>query len=464
MYDGLREVAPELLLPGLQNVEADSVALLETSPRVIEAYMVGLNHEMNRELLWREFPADLAGTPFRQFWDVRGQRGAPETLRDIPPISTWGATGLGTHVRGSNAGGQLVLLVRGELLRRYPTTTIYAVRANADGTLAASTRLAPMFRGFVAPDVVFAGFALTEEAALGTDPAGPGWYFAFEEHPGEPRFGFDEQAETDTPQSPNDLAWPHVPLSSSGHVDVLASAGRCRSRICRRAGDAIRQGWPRSRCSSRSGSRSTRPGCFEWSRRDDRSQRNRGGARGGAGGRGRSAGAGRSTGRSESRSPAAPPRSRAAAGEAGGTPADARSRAGAPDRRAARRTTRPQAAWRMRRRKPRPPKARHRRLDDQLTSTQELLAELMSEGGPGGRPPAAQLAQLRAAIARLRTQQQQARSARDRCGASGRLRRRAGANRGRRAHRGAERGVGSHREHRRGAGRARRSEPATRSG
>jgi len=221
MYDGLREVAPELLLPGLQNVEADSVALLETSPRVIEAYMVGLNHEMNRELLWREFPADLAGTPFRQFWDVRGQRGAPETLRDIPPISTWGATGLGTHVRGSNAGGQLVLLVRGELLRRYPTTTIYAVRANADRRLAASTRLAPMFRGFVAPDVVFAGFALTEEAALGSDPAGPGWYFAFEEHPGEPRFGFDEQAETDTPQSPNDLAWPHVPLSSSGHADVL---------------------------------------------------------------------------------------------------------------------------------------------------------------------------------------------------------------------------------------------------
>lgn len=221
MYDGLREVAPELLLPGLQNVEADSVALLETSPRVIEAYMVGLNHEMSREMLWREFPADLAGTPFRQFWDVRGQRGAPETLRDIPPIATWGATGLGTHVRGSTAGGQLVLLVRGELLRRYPTTTIYAVRANADGTLAAATRIPPMFRGFVAPDVVFAGFALTEEAALGTDPAGPGWYFAFEEHPGEPRFGFDEQAETDTPQSPNDLAWPHVPLSSSGHVDVL---------------------------------------------------------------------------------------------------------------------------------------------------------------------------------------------------------------------------------------------------
>jgi hypothetical protein len=121
-----------------------------------------------------------------------------------------------------------VLLVRGELLRRYPATTIYAVRANADGTLAASTRLAPMFRGFVAPDVVFIGFALTEEAALGSDPVGPGWYFAFEEHPGEPRFGFDEEAETSTPVSRDDLAWPHIPLTASGHVDLsrsLAAAG-----------------------------------------------------------------------------------------------------------------------------------------------------------------------------------------------------------------------------------------------
>ena len=220
MYDGLRDVAPTLLAPGLDNVAPDSVALLETSPRVIEAYMVGLNHEMSRELLWREFPADLRGTPFRQFWDVRGQTGDPEALKDIPPLSAWGATALGTHLRGSGVGGQLVLLVRGELLRRYPTTTVYAARANADGTLDAASRLAPMFRGFVAPDVVFVGFALTEEAALGRDPAGPGWYFAFEENPGEPRFGFDEEAPPAPPATPDDLAWPHVPLTPSGHVDV----------------------------------------------------------------------------------------------------------------------------------------------------------------------------------------------------------------------------------------------------
>ena len=32
--------------------------------------MVGLNHEMARELLWREYPTDQRGSYFRQFWDA----------------------------------------------------------------------------------------------------------------------------------------------------------------------------------------------------------------------------------------------------------------------------------------------------------------------------------------------------------------------------------------------------------
>jgi hypothetical protein len=218
MYDGLQQVAPALFLPGVEHVETDGVALLETTPRLIEAYMAGLNHELSRELLWREFPASLAGTAFRQFWDVSGQPGDPDALADIPPISDWGTASLGAHLRGG--AGQLVLLVRGELLRRYPTTTIYAARATATGALDATTRLAPMFRGALAPDIVFVGFALSEENALGIDPAGPGWYFVFEEYPGEPRFGFDEVAAPGVPKTADALAWAHVPVTASGHADV----------------------------------------------------------------------------------------------------------------------------------------------------------------------------------------------------------------------------------------------------
>ena len=81
-----------------------------------------------------------------------------------------------------------------------------------------------MFRGSLDPDVTFLGFALSEEAALGIDPAGPGWFFVFEQHPGEPRFGLDEEADVGTPATPDDLAWPHVPLTASGHIDVEQAA------------------------------------------------------------------------------------------------------------------------------------------------------------------------------------------------------------------------------------------------
>ena len=58
--------------------QAPAPALLETNQQFIEAYMVGLNHEMSRELLWRGYPTSRTGTYFRQFWDVRG-RVAPST-------------------------------------------------------------------------------------------------------------------------------------------------------------------------------------------------------------------------------------------------------------------------------------------------------------------------------------------------------------------------------------------------
>jgi len=214
MYDGLQRLAPWLFLPGVEQVALDGVALLETTPRVIEAYLAGLNHELSRELLCREFPASLAGTAFRQFWDVSGQVGDPEEFADIPPLSEWDGLPLGSHLRGG--AGQLVLLVRGELLRRYPTTTIYAARATATGALDPATRLAPMFRGALGPDIVFVGFALSEDAALDA----PGWYFVFEEYPGEPRFGFDEVALPGGARTADQLAWEHVQLTPSGHADV----------------------------------------------------------------------------------------------------------------------------------------------------------------------------------------------------------------------------------------------------
>ena len=58
MYEPLRDYFQGMLLPGLDQVPPNSIALLETNQKFIEAYMVGLNHEMSRELLWRGYPTD----------------------------------------------------------------------------------------------------------------------------------------------------------------------------------------------------------------------------------------------------------------------------------------------------------------------------------------------------------------------------------------------------------------------
>ena len=82
MYRPLADLSSELFVPNVNLIEQNSVTLLETNQRFIEGYMVGLNHEMARELLWREFPTDQRGTPFRQFWDVTAYLGPADEGQD----------------------------------------------------------------------------------------------------------------------------------------------------------------------------------------------------------------------------------------------------------------------------------------------------------------------------------------------------------------------------------------------
>jgi hypothetical protein len=103
MGEPLRNYFAEMLLPGLGQVPPNTVALLESNPAFIEAYLVGLNHEMGREFLWREFPANPRGTYFQNFWS-RGRTvissSEPPPLPDLPPIAEWAPDShLGDHLR-----------------------------------------------------------------------------------------------------------------------------------------------------------------------------------------------------------------------------------------------------------------------------------------------------------------------------------------------------------------------------
>ena len=250
MYEPLKDMSSELFLPNLQLIENNSITLLETNQKFIESYMVGLNHEFARELLWREYPTDQRGSYFRQFWDVRGflpKAGTDltalrERLFDIPELHTWRTdTGLGDHDHREAQGDkdeELVLVIRGELLKKYPTAVIYAHRAewellNGEPDKSRPRKFAaltpaqeadpprdiiktPLYEAKVDPDIYFFGFDLTADKARGGQIVDgredPGWFFVIKERPGEPRFGLDLPKSAPNPNITtwNDLAWTDV--------------------------------------------------------------------------------------------------------------------------------------------------------------------------------------------------------------------------------------------------------------
>jgi hypothetical protein len=230
MYEPLKKISIELFLPNINLVPPNSITLIETNQRFIESYMVGLNHEFARKLLWRGYPTDQRGSYFRQFWDVRSvlnneglsEDALKEKLYDIPPLHLWPkASNLGDHNNRASfgeKGEEAVLVIRGELLKKYPTAVIYAQHAlwtktdggdidltqprqldqPTDAEAAAPPRSKirmPLYEAKADPDIYFFGFDLTVPEAKGGDGKNPnddaGWFFVIKERPGEPRFGLE---------------------------------------------------------------------------------------------------------------------------------------------------------------------------------------------------------------------------------------------------------------------------------
>lgn len=232
MYTELVALGQDWLLPGLEHIPPDSVCGVASNQALVEAFLVGMNHEMGRELLWRGYPTDQRGTVFSRFWDERG--GSSPPAGDITKIHTWGRrTELGAHpARASAARDSFVLVVRGELLQRLPRTTVFLVKATFQSGLrvplpitAANVAL-PVFSGRLEPDVTFLGFTPTPEEVRGAATAA-GWFVAFQEQATEPRFGLSGASGASL-ASWADLARANVAVSretptAPGHVHLAAT-------------------------------------------------------------------------------------------------------------------------------------------------------------------------------------------------------------------------------------------------
>jgi hypothetical protein len=223
MYAPLRDLSADYVLPGVELVPPDTLGLLQANHRFIEGYMVGLNHEMARQLLWNEYPTDQRGSYFRQFWDVSAYVPQPadptdpaqlrEKLKDIPPVHTWPKpVPLGEHPNRTDVvADNVVLLVRGELFKRYPNAIVYAGKAKRDGqtrVLDETDERYPIFRGTLPNDITFLGFNLSRADAKGGTPQSPeGFFFIFQQQPTEPRFGLEPVEDANPIPHWSDLAW-----------------------------------------------------------------------------------------------------------------------------------------------------------------------------------------------------------------------------------------------------------------
>jgi hypothetical protein len=204
------ELAPDLFLVGADRLPDNAVGAVRTNLRFIEAFLAGLNHEMAREFLWRGFPSDGRATYFRRFWDSD----------NYPALSAWRGA-LGANVP---APDWLALLIRGEIVRRFPRAVVFAQKGSLDATgaqfvPAAAPRRYPRFRVTLADDVLCVGFDLTSTEA-------PAYFFGIEEQITEPRF-----AAPTTPTGPY-LKLSDLTLRAGAHAgDVAAATLRRPARV-----------------------------------------------------------------------------------------------------------------------------------------------------------------------------------------------------------------------------------------
>ena len=254
----LQQVDRAALLSGVHRLPENTVSVFEENRSFLEAFLVGMNHEMNNELRWREFPTDMRGTIFRRFWDRHRPPDDP-VADDIAEIHTWSGS-LGKQFPPADADRRenLIVVIRGEVVRKlgHPILVInFAIGPKFE--LGKGSDHAPVFSGKLGPDIAYFGFDVARAALL--DPAvRDKVYLVIYEPVGRLRFGLDvgtaavRQARRDalalshafpivalqrpfTPLPPrivpplvpipgqparwDDLSWSHMQLDGAGYID-----------------------------------------------------------------------------------------------------------------------------------------------------------------------------------------------------------------------------------------------------
>ncbi len=189
LVEPLKAFSSRSILRATDSMPNNSVAVVKENRAFVEAFLIGANHEMNNELRWREFPTDMRGTIFSRFWDRKRPPSDP-TGNDIPPIHSW-TRPLGTNYPAHDTDRKeaLVLLIRGDLVRRFGEILVVINHA-ATSTYqhGQGTDSAPIFGGRLGNDLAYYGFDIARETVLADKTR---FFFLIYEAPGRVRFGLD---------------------------------------------------------------------------------------------------------------------------------------------------------------------------------------------------------------------------------------------------------------------------------
>lgn len=176
-YYYLKQLADKFILPCVDELPNNTISMFKSNEGFVEAYLCGMNTEMGRELLWREYPTDQRGSYFKKFWDTDTtiENMQNDSYFDIKSVHIW-ENDLGKNHNDSKSE-LLMFAVKGDLMRTYPDTKIYLhkVVKNADGTYGESKEIEkegviiePAAQAFFRDDIYVVGFKIKYSEALGS--------------------------------------------------------------------------------------------------------------------------------------------------------------------------------------------------------------------------------------------------------------------------------------------------------
>lgn len=239
LYWDLLNLDATWLLPGVTDLEANRVRLVAVNTAFIGAFLIGANHELARELLWRDYPVDLRGTFFHRFWQYVDQpAGSGAARRDISDLNTWKLHQSLLENMDPAQETMTAIVVRGDLIRRYPTAHwfLQAARRNDAGERLPikSSHVEVSFLGLLDAQTAVYGFDLRPEEVRSDPVRGTlGYFVTIEEQAGAPRFGLDTEKPrhfTNTPQAWDQLSWGHL-VANQPELDRLTHARATGMRI-----------------------------------------------------------------------------------------------------------------------------------------------------------------------------------------------------------------------------------------